>query len=143
MKFLLKTITISLLAIACTASKKSMPAAPKPTDWVTWDKSFVELGTVKKGEKRTFFYDFTNTSAGDVQVEIIDACDCTKVEFPRGVIKPGEKGRFDVVFNSAEKDESETIEITIIWKNKDAAGNPRFERLKYHYDLIKWTLKNG
>ena len=135
MKFLLSTITVSLLAIACGTAKKAMPAVPKTTDWVTWEKPFIELGQVKKGEKRSFFYDVVNTTAGDVQVEIIDACDCTKVDFPRGVLKPGEKGRFDVVFNSAEKDESETIEITIIWKNKDAAGNPRFDRVKYHYEL--------
>ena len=137
MKFLIKTAIISILAIACTSAKKITPTQPKTADWVTWEKPFVELGQVKKGDKRTFLYDFTNTTSNDVQVEIIDACDCTTVEFPRGIIKPGEKGRFDIIFNSSEKDESETIEIRVIWKNKDAAGNPRFDVLKYHYDLLK------
>ncbi len=137
MKALLNILFVTFFLLSCNSTKTITQTAPKPTDWITWEKPFIELGAVKKGEKRTFFYDFTNTTAGDVQVEIIDACDCTKVEFPRGIIGPGEKGRFDVVFDSTEKDESETIEITIIWKNKDAAGNPRFDRVKYHYDLIK------
>ena len=131
------SIFVAILLMACNTTRTITPTAPKPTEWVTWEKPFIELGAIKKGEKRTFLYDFTNTTAGDVQVEIIDACDCTKVEFPRGAIKPGEKGRFDVVFDSTEKEGPETIEITIIWKNKDAAGNTRFDRVKYHYDLLK------
>ncbi len=148
MKIFAKTVLLALIAVACHPTKKAMPTAskpaetavkpaPKPADWVKWEKPFVELGKVKKGEKRSFFYDFTNTTSADVQVEIIDACDCTTVEFPRTAKKPGEGGRFDVTFNSTEKDSSETIEIRVIWKQRDAAGNPRFDVLKYHYDLVK------
>lgn len=97
----------------------------------------VALGPVKKGEQRSLFYEFTNTSPEPVQIEIVDACDCTKVEFPRGKIAPGGKGRLDVIFNSAEKDASETIGINVIFVNTKPDGTPRIEMVEYTFDLVK------
>ena len=97
----------------------------------------VDLGTVKKGEKRNTFFEFTNTSGADIQIDIVDACECTRVDFPRGVIVPGGKGRLDVVFDSTEKDAPETIGINIVFKQTDAAGNPRIETVEYKFDLEK------
>jgi len=105
--------------------------------FVTWDKKMVDLGKVKKGEKRTLFFELTNTSGQEIQIEIVDACECTKVDFPRGPIAPGGKGHFDVVFDSTEKDASETIGITIVFRETDAAGNPRIESVEYKFDLEK------
>ncbi len=97
----------------------------------------VELGDVKKGEKRTTFFEFTNTSGADIQIDIVDACECTTVEFPRGVIMPGKKGRLDVTFDSKDKDAGETIGINVVFKNTDANGNPRIEVVNYHFNLLK------
>lgn len=97
----------------------------------------IDLGMVKKGEKRSMNFEFTNTSGTDIQIDIVDACDCTKVDFPRGVIAPGEKRKLDVVFNSAEKDAAETIGINVVFKQTDAAGNPRIEVVEYKFDLQK------
>jgi len=105
--------------------------------FVTWDKKMVDLGKVKKGEKRTLFFELTNTSGQEIQIEIVDACECTKVDFPRGPIGPGGTGHFDVVFDSTEKDASETIGITIVFRETDAAGNPRIESVEYKFDLEK------
>lgn len=148
-------LTLGIL-ISCTTAQKAQPApAPNPPGqaavpapgaltapqkmpaFVTWDKKMVDLGKVKKGEKRTTFFEFTNTSGGDIQVDIVDACECTKVDFPRGVIKPGGKGRLDVVFDSTEKDAAETIGINVVFKQTDAAGNPRIEMVEYKFDLVK------
>ena len=112
------------------------PVATAPA-FVTWDKKMVELGPVKKGEKRSLFYEFTNTSGEPVQIDIVDACDCTTVDFPRGAIQPGAKGRLNVVFNSAEKDASETISINVIFKNTHPNGVPYIEIVAYKYDLVK------
>lgn len=131
MKILIQILAFGLLFTACSASKKSA----KTPD--AWDKKFIELGQVKKGQKPVFFFEYTNRTMTDVQIEIVDACECTKVEFPRGPIAPGQKGRFEVVFDSTEKTESETLEIRVIWKGRDAAGNPVFDVLGYHYDLVK------
>lgn len=119
-----------------TAAPATPPAAPKST-FVQWDKKMVDLGKVKKGEKRSLFYEFTNTFTEDVQIEIVDACDCTKVEFPRGKIAPGGKGRLDVVFNSTDKDADETIGINVIFANTGRDGNPRIEVVEYKFNLEK------
>lgn len=117
------------------STKEPTPATPPP--FVTWDKKMVDLGKVKKGEKRTMFFELTNTSGQEILIEIVDACECTKVDFPRGPIAAGAKGRFDAVFDSSEKDASETIGITIVFRETDAAGNPRIESLEYKFELEK------
>ena len=140
-----------ILLLACNTPQKAQntaltPAAssavskpvstPTPT-FVTWDKKLVDLGKVKKGEKRSLFFELTNTSGKEIQVDIVDACECTKVDFPRGPIAPNAKGRFDVVFDSTEKDAAETIGITIVFRETDAAGNPIIESVEYKFDLEK------
>jgi hypothetical protein len=104
---------------------------------VRWDKTLVDLGPVKKGEKRTLFYVLTNISDKDIQIDIVDACTCTTVEFPRGVIHPGEQKQLDVEFNSDEKDAAETIDIRIIYKQTDPGGNPLLDEVQYKFDLVK------
>lgn len=108
-----------------------------PSAFVTWDKKMVELGKVKKGEKRTLFFEFTNTSGQEVQIDIVDACECTRVDFPRGAIPAGGKGKLDVTFDSTEKDADETIGINVVFKQTDAAGNPRIETVEYKFELVK------
>jgi peptidoglycan-associated lipoprotein len=139
------------LMVACSSTKNTTatppvvtptpaPAAPAPAPkvaFVQWDKKMVDLGKVKKGEKKSLFYEFTNTFTEDIQIEIVDACDCTKVEFPRGKIAPGAKGRLDVVFNSADKDADETIGINVIFTNVGSDGNPRIEVVEYKFNLEK------
>lgn len=131
-QFLLSLLSLGLLCACHTAQKAQTPAS-----FASWDKKMIPLGAVKKGEKRSMFFEFTNTSGAPVQIDIVDACDCTKVEFPRGVIEPGAKGRLDVVFDSKEKDASETIGINVVFKQTDASGNPRIEVVEYSFDLIK------
>ena len=144
MKLISCLILISLsAALSCHTARKAQPSpAPARTQdaapaFVTWDKKMIELGTVKKGEKRSMNFEFTNTSGADVQIDIVDACDCTKVDFPRGIIPSGGKGKLDVVFNSAEKEAAETIGINVVFKQTDAAGNPRIEVVEYKFDIQK------
>lgn len=146
MKYAVFSLTIMVL-LACNTPQRaqsvssgqpavtSAPAAPAP--FVTWDKKMVDLGKVKKGEKRNLFFELTNTSGQEIKIEIVDACECTRVDFPRGVIAPGAKGRFDVTFDSTEKDAAETIGITIVFRETDANGNPRIESVEYKFDLEK------
>ncbi len=123
--------------IPAVALAKEGHQSPILPPFVTWDKKMVDLGKVKKGEKRTLYFELTNTSGQDIQIEIVDACECTKVDYPRGTIAPGGKGHFDVIFDSTEKDASETIGITVVFKQSDAAGNPRIESVEYKYELDK------
>lgn len=142
LKFLLPFLTLVVLLACNTPQKAQTQVSPPPTPlavktFVTWDKKMVDLGKVKKGEKRTLFFELTNTSGEEIQIEIVDACECTKVDFPRGIMAPGAKGHFDVVFDSTEKDAPETIGINVVFRNTDAAGNPRIETVEYKFEIEK------
>lgn len=140
---LLPLLTVAIL-LACNTAQKAQTANTKPASkeviakpaFVHWDKKMIDLGKVKKGEKREMFFEFTNTSGQDIKIDIVDACDCTKVEFPRGFIKPHDKGRLDVVFDSTEKEADETIGITILFENTDENGNPVVESIEYKFELV-------
>jgi peptidoglycan-associated lipoprotein len=138
----------ALIFTAACGTAKSQPstaqAPPQPAQvvakplFVSWDKKMVDLGTVKKGEKRTLAFEYTNMTKEDIQIEIVDACECTKVDFPRGPIAPGGKGRLDVTFDSTEKEAAETIGINIVFKNVGADGNPKIEVVEYKFDVLKY-----
>ncbi len=135
-------LLIVMIATACGTTKAQptaqapVPVAAKPL-FVSWDKKMVELGVVKKGEKRTLFFEFVNETKEAVQIDIVDACECTKVDFPRGPIAPGGKGRLDATFNSADKDAAETIGINVVFKNVGADGNPKIEVVEYKFEIAK------
>jgi peptidoglycan-associated lipoprotein len=146
MKHILLIFSAIIYFSACSAAQKTphsaTTAAPavtekpvKAPEFITWDKKMVDLGMVKKGEKRSLFFEFTNTSGQPVQIDIVDACDCTKVEFPRGQIAPNAKGRLDVTFDSSEKTAGETIGINIVFTNLDAKGNPVIESVEYKFSM--------
>ncbi len=133
MKLLFSAAVAAAFLIGCGPKMPKVTA----TDWVTWDKKMIDFGPLKKGEKRTSFFELTNTTAETVQVDIIDHCDCTTADYPRGPIPVGEKRRIDFTFDSATKDSSETISIRLIWKQRDKHGNPRFDELNYKFELVK------
>lgn len=135
--FLLSCHNVRIIGQTPEATPLEEVKPQQPSPFVSWDKKLIQLGPVKKGEKRTMAFEFTNTFGEDIQIDIVDACDCTTVDFPRGPIGPNEKGRLDVIFNSAEKDASETISINVIFRNTHPDGVPYIETVEYAYDLVK------
>lgn len=133
------------LFFACNTPQKAQNApqppavtpAPAKQVFVQWDKKMQSLGPVKKGEKRNLFFELTNTSGEEIQIELVDACECTRVDYPRGPIAPGAKAKLDVTFDSSEKDAPETIGINVVFRNLDAAGNPRIETVEYSFEITK------
>lgn len=104
---------------------------------VTWTQKMIDLGNVRKGEKKATVFEFTNTSGGPLKIYHVDACECTTVEFPRSVIPAGEKRRLDVVFDSTKKDASETISINVFFEKVPASTEaPLVEVVKYKYILL-------
>ena len=102
-----------------------------------FDSRHHDFGEVKKGEVVQTSFRFTNTGEEDIEIEIISACECTTLDWPRKPIKSGATGTIHVSFDSAKKEESETIDIDINLKNRDPeTGYPRFEIITYTYTLI-------
>ena len=60
------------------------------------------------------------------------------MDWPKGeVFKPGAKGTIDFLFDSTEKEESETVDLHVILKNTDDKGNPIFYILQYKFELLE------
>ncbi|MCB9285888.1 MAG: OmpA family protein [Lewinellaceae bacterium] len=97
----------------------------------------LELGTVKKGEKRRFSYEFVNAGDAPLTISLLSACDCTTIENdPTGdTFHPGEKGVIEVLFDSSEKEEAEEIDIDIFLEESDNEGIPIRETVQYRFDI--------
>ena len=105
---------------------------------LTFDTEFVDFGKVKRGEKREYTFHFTNSGTVPIEIDLISSCDCTTVEWAEGrVYKPGDEGQLHAIFDSTEKEESETVDIDVILKNSDPAGNPIFYILQYKFELVQ------
>lgn len=105
---------------------------------LTFDKESIELGEVVRGEKKTFEYHFTNTGKDDIEIAIVSGCDCTTLDWTRGVIKPGEKGKIDVIFDSTEKENSETVDVDIYLENINPISDSQYLIvLDYTFDLVE------
>ncbi len=105
---------------------------------MTFENRVLDLGKVKRGEKRSFSYAFTNQGDTALKISLISACDCTTTDYPVGAIKPGETGEILVTFDSTEKEESETIDVDIFLENTiPGSEEPIVEMLQYKYVLIK------
>ncbi len=141
MKYLFFSFFLSLtLSIdGQKANDYEVDSTPTEITQFEFDKTLVELGEVKKGDKRSFSYTMTNTGSTDIEIEYVSYCDCTTVDYPEGrVLKPGEEMLFDVVFDSTTKDEEETIEIEMELKNIDPSnGLPYYLTLDYHFIIVK------
>jgi len=71
---------------------------------ITFEKTNADFGTVKAdGGAVTMTFPFTNT--GDEPVGIVTVtnggCGCTKPQFPKKPVRPGEKGTIVITFNPA------------------------------------------
>jgi peptidoglycan-associated lipoprotein len=105
---------------------------------MTFERRVLDIGKVKRGEKRSFSYRFTNKGDTAMKISLISACDCTTTDYPVRTIKPGETGEIEVIFDSTEKEESETIDVDIFLENTiPGTEEPIVEMLQYKYELIK------
>ncbi len=123
-------------------SKKSSLYGRKDLSGVpimTFKTRMLELGKVKKGEKRTGTFHFTNEGDTELYIDLVDACSCTTVTWPEGkTFKPGEGGQIDFTFDSTEKDESETIDLNILLRQETPGDEmPIVEEVNYTFELTK------
>ena len=105
---------------------------------LTFEKESIELGKVKKGDKETFQYHFTNSGSEAIEIAIVSGCECTTLDWTRGEIKPGEKGVIDVIFDSTEKEASETVDVDLYLKNINPKTESRYLFiLDYTFELVE------
>lgn len=134
-------ILILLLCLTASATfsfgesqKDTIPQTLKAE--MTFEKTHINLGKVTKGEKYKMTFPFTNTGNEDLEIEIVSACECTTLDWPRMPIKPGEKGIIKATFDSNLKDASETIEIDINLSNIDPkTGYGMLKIVSYSFEM--------
>lgn len=123
----------TFLTVSVGAQNKTAKAVD-----LTFEQKHVALGEVVRGEKETFKYHFTNTGTDVVEVAIVSGCDCTTLDWTRGPIAPGEKGVIDVIFDSTEKEASETVDVDLYLKNINPKSDSQYLFiLDYTFDLIQ------
>ena len=96
----------SIINIPATADTKTgQPTKEDPNGpKIKFDRTTYDFGTVMQGEKLTYTFNFTNSGKSPLVISAASAsCGCTTSTPPRAPIKPGERGKIDVTFDSKTK----------------------------------------
>ena len=97
-----------------TSSMGGVPVNPEDAPVFKFEKESYDFGQITQGESVTYDFKFENT--GKTPLIITDAtatCGCTKPEYPKTPIAPGESGNIHVTFNSAGKEGMQNKVITV------------------------------
>ncbi|MBP6235263.1 MAG: DUF1573 domain-containing protein [Saprospiraceae bacterium] len=139
--FMALLIFLSLTTGAIAQTKpavKMIGATPKSGVHMTFENEHIDIGKVKRGEIKKFDFVFTNTGTEIIEIDIASGCDCTTLDYPKNKILPGKKGTIHVIFDSAKKEESETIDVDIYLKNLNPKTGQRILKIiDYKYELTK------
>lgn len=84
-----------------------------------------DFGRIIQGEKVAYDFRFTNIGRSDLVIsKVRTSCGCTVGKYPKHPIKPGEKGKIEVVFDSKSKRGFQNKTITVM-----ANTQPNYTRL--------------
>lgn len=87
-------------------------AGPKTS--ISFDKTTHDFGTLIRGEKAEYKYEFTNTGNEPLIISNVRAsCGCTAPSYSKDPVAPGEKGFIDVEYSATGSgDVSKNVTIT-------------------------------
>ncbi|MEM1323997.1 MAG: DUF1573 domain-containing protein, partial [Bacteroidota bacterium] len=109
-----------------------------PMPKMKFDKTMIDFGKVKKGEKKTGVYHFTNVGTAPLTIDLVSGCECTTSDHTRGAVAPGETGKITIYFDSTEKEESEVVDVDVILENIDPVTETSiFEILQFKFELVE------
>ena len=137
MKIILTSLVFTLFCFFSLNAQQNLPTSEK-TPLMSFDTKHISLGEVTRGETREMEYAFANTGNEDIKISLVSSCECTTIKYPRKPIAPGETGVLKVVFDSTEKEASETVDIDVYLENVDPeSGDPIWYILDYDFILIQ------
>lgn len=120
----MKAIFVALFSISIVAFISPRPALAagrdrltnEPTGTIKFDAVVKDFGSVRRGEKLTAKFSYTNNGAGPLVIQGVQAsCDCTTVETAKGKsLAPGEAGMIEVVFDTTDYNGRVTKAVTVI-----------------------------
>ncbi len=100
-----------------TDDKKLILQKPRPI--ITFDKSVIDLGKVKKGEEKEILFSFTNTGNADLIIVEATTCKCTDLTYPTIPIKPGGKGSMKAIYHTIHENVGDIQKIIDIIANTE------------------------
>ncbi|MEM9546650.1 MAG: DUF1573 domain-containing protein [Bacteroidota bacterium] len=77
----------------------------------------IHLGTMVKDKSKKVEYHFTNTGDEDLIIEVVTACKCTDISWPKEPVKPGEQGVISAVYDSSTQKLGENVKVIDIVAN--------------------------
>jgi Protein of unknown function (DUF1573) len=95
---------------------KSNKFTNEPSGVISFDKPHFDFGTIKRGQKLSAVFTFTNIGKGPLTIQGVQAsCDCTTVTPTKGkVFQPAETGSIEVLFDSRDYSGKITKALTVI-----------------------------
>ena len=121
--FLSGSLTSSLPVYAATRSGNAAPHQNKnnrltnePSGVISFEKTILDFGTVKRGQKLPGKFSFKNIGKGSLTIQGVQAaCDCTTVDAAKGkAFAPGESGALEVIFDTTDYSGKVTKALTVI-----------------------------
>jgi hypothetical protein len=101
MKKLILLTVVMVSVFALNALSQTKPAIPLKGPVIQFGEMSHDFGTINEGTRASDDFEFTNT--GDSALLLINvqaSCGCTVPTWPKQPIKPGQKDKISVVYNS-------------------------------------------
>ena len=106
---------------------------------VTFEEKFHNFGKLKAGEIVVHTFVFTNTGNNKYQIEqVVADCACINTRFSEELIKPGEKGKIEIEFNTAGTAGREYKTIEVYGNSKELKHLAIFAEVKNEILDIKY-----
>ncbi len=87
-----------------------------------------DLGDIRIGEQKGMVYSFVNSGDSDLLIELVTACKCTELDWPREKIAPGESGEIFVKYDSTnDKPGTITKVVDVISNTEQIVNELRFQ----------------
>jgi len=100
---------INVPASASGTRKENIPV-------VVFENNNFDFGQISQGEKVTYTFRFKNEGKADLIIAKVEgSCGCTVMKgWPKHPIKPGGKGKIDVIFDSAGRRGKQNKSISVV-----------------------------
>ncbi len=114
---ILLIFSVGFLSCSLSSNQKNDGNKQELTDGfpeITFDTLFYDFGNLTEGEKVAFTFKFKNTGTADLLIlDVYSSCGCTIPNFDKKPVIPGDEGKIEVIFDSANRSGLQNKTITI------------------------------
>ncbi|HEX5626135.1 MAG TPA: DUF1573 domain-containing protein [Saprospiraceae bacterium] len=94
---------------------------------ITFDSSQYLFGTVKAGGMIHREIHFTNTGETDLIIDLMSACECTTLDWPRSPIRPGQRATIKIRYDSKDKKGPQIVDLEILANTEKGISYTKFK----------------